>query len=159
MAAIPDGPAKDAGKAVGTAAAAGMLAMRTGDHFDDNVPYVQPPTGPGRVRADRADAAGRPGLALVRPFTFDSPSDYRPSGRRVELTSKRYAKDVAELQTFGRVDSTVGTRSRRRRSSSTPSRRTSSSTARCVSWRSLAASTCASRRGCSATSMSRRRTR
>ncbi len=47
MASIPDGPAKDAGKAVGAAAAAGMLAMRTGDHFDDVVPYVQPTPGPG----------------------------------------------------------------------------------------------------------------
>ena len=59
MASIPAGPAKDAGKAVGAAAAAGMLAMRTGDHFDDVVPYVQQPTGPGRVRADRGDAARR----------------------------------------------------------------------------------------------------
>ena len=47
MLSIPDGPAKDAGKAVGAAAAAGMLAMRTGDHFDDVVPYVQPTPGPG----------------------------------------------------------------------------------------------------------------
>ena len=47
MASIPDGPAKDGGKAVGAAAAAGMLAMRTGDHFDDVVPYVQPTPGPG----------------------------------------------------------------------------------------------------------------
>ena len=38
MASIPNGPAKDGGKAVGAAAAAGMLAMRTGDHFDDVVP-------------------------------------------------------------------------------------------------------------------------
>ena len=37
----------------------GMLAMRTGDHFDDVVPYVQPTPGPGGLRADRADAAGR----------------------------------------------------------------------------------------------------
>ena len=59
MASIPAGPAKDGGKAVGTAAAAGMLAMRTGDHFDDVVPYVQPTPGPGSVRADRADDARR----------------------------------------------------------------------------------------------------
>ena len=41
------GRRRTAGKAVGAAAAAGMLAMRTGDHFDDVVPYVQPPPGPG----------------------------------------------------------------------------------------------------------------
>src|SRR5688500_16892013 len=47
MAAIPSGPAKEAGKAVGAAAAAGMLALRAGDGFDDVVPYVQLPPGPG----------------------------------------------------------------------------------------------------------------
>ena len=105
MASIPDGPAKDGGKAVGTAAAAGMLAMRTGDHFDDNVPYVQPPTGPGVFEPIAPTPPVTPGLGLVRPFTFDSPSDYRPHGP-VGLTSKRYAKDVAEVQKYGRVDST-----------------------------------------------------
>ncbi len=108
MATIPDGPAKDAGKAVGTAAAAGMLAMRTGDHFDDNVPYVQPPTGPGVFEPIAPTPPVSPGLGLVRPFTFDSGSDYRPSGPRA-LTSKRYAKDLAEVQTIGRVNSTVRT--------------------------------------------------
>ena len=97
MASIPDGPAKDAGKAVGTAAAAGMLAMRTGDHFDDVVPYVQPDAGPGRVRADRADDAGR------RQARRSSPVHVRLAGRvpargPLELTSKRYARDVAEVQ-------------------------------------------------------------
>ena len=108
MASIPDGPAKDAGKAVGTAAAAGMLAMRTGDHFDDNVPYVQPPTGPGVFEPIAPTMPVTPGLGLVRPFTFDSPSDYRPDGP-VKLTSRRYAKDVAEVQAYGRFDSTVRT--------------------------------------------------
>jgi PAP2 superfamily len=44
----------------------------------------------------------------VRPFTYDSGSDYRPSGPRA-LTSKRYAKDLAEVQTIGRVNSTART--------------------------------------------------
>jgi hypothetical protein len=105
MASIPDGSAKDAGKAVGAAAAAGMLAMRTGDHFDDNVPYVQPPAGPGVFEPIAPTPPVTPGLAFVRPFTYDSPSDYRPDGP-LELTSKRYAKDVAELQAYGRIDST-----------------------------------------------------
>jgi hypothetical protein len=47
-------------------------------------------------------------LGRVRPFTFGSPSDYRP-GAPFELTSKRYAQDVAELKAFGRVDSTIRT--------------------------------------------------
>jgi PAP2 superfamily len=108
MASIPNGPAKDAGKAVGTAAAAGMLAMRTGDHFDDVVPYVQPPVGPGVFEPIAPTPPVTPGLGLVRAFTYDSPSDYRPRGP-LKLKSGRYAKDVAEVQAYGRVDSTVRT--------------------------------------------------
>jgi hypothetical protein len=100
MATIPDGPAKNGGKAVGAAAAAGMLAMRTGDHFDDVVPFVQAPKGPGVFEPIAPTPPVTPGLRLVRPFTYDSPSDYRPRGP-YELTSKRYARDVAELQKFG----------------------------------------------------------
>jgi VCPO second helical-bundle domain len=108
MGSIPNGPAKDAGKAVGAAAAAGMLAMRSGDHFDDNVPYVQPPTGPGVFEPVAPTQPVTPGLGLVRPFTYDSPSDYRPRGP-VDLASGRYAKDVTEVQAYGRIDSTVRT--------------------------------------------------
>jgi hypothetical protein len=108
MASIPDGPAKDGGKAVGAAAAAGMLAMRTGDHFDDNVPYVQPPTGPGVFEPIALTPPVDTKLPFVRPFTYGSPSDYRPGGP-VNMTSRRYARDVAEVQAIGRVDSTVRT--------------------------------------------------
>jgi hypothetical protein len=102
MASIPAGPAKDAGKAVGVAAAAGMLAMRTGDHYDDVVPYVQPTPGPGVFEPIAATTPVDVKLPFVRPFTYGSPSDYRP-GPPVELTSKRYARDVAELQAYGRA--------------------------------------------------------
>ena len=108
MAAIPDGPAKDAGKAVGVAAAAGMLAMRTGDRFDDVVPYVQPTPGPGVFEPIAPTPPVDPKLAFVRPFTHESPSDYRPGGP-LELTSKRYARDLAEVQAYGRVVSAVRT--------------------------------------------------
>ena len=103
----------------------------------------------GCVRADRADAAGRPQARRVRPFTYDSPSDYRP-GPPVELTSKRYAEDVVELQANGRTTA-ARTASRPRPSASSPTDLSSSTAAPCAGWRSLAGSTCASRRGCSAT--------
>ena len=45
MALIPNGYEKDAGKAIGAAAAAGMLAMRSGDRYDAIVPYLQPDAG------------------------------------------------------------------------------------------------------------------
>src|SRR5829696_8530939 len=104
MASVPDGSAKDAGKAVGLAAAAGMLAMRTGDHYDDVVPYVQQTPGAGVFEPIAATAPVDTKLAFVRPFTDASPSDYRPDGP-IELTSKQYAADVAELQQLGGVNS------------------------------------------------------
>ncbi len=102
MASIPAGAAKDGGKAVGTAAAAGMLAMRTGDHFDDVVPYVQPTPGVGVFEPIALTPPVDVKLGKVRPFTFDSQSEYRP-GEPYEVTSKRYARDVDELKEIGGV--------------------------------------------------------
>jgi hypothetical protein len=102
MASIPAGVSKDGGKAVGTAAAAGMLAMRTGDHFDDVVPYVQPTPGPGVFEPIAPTTPVDVKLGKVRPFTYDSPSKYRPDAP-YELTSKRYARDVNELKEIGGV--------------------------------------------------------
>ena len=78
MASIPDGPAKDAGKAVGAVAGAGMLAMRLGDGFDDVVPYVQSPPGAGVFEPIAATPPVDVKLGKVRPFTYGSQSDYRP---------------------------------------------------------------------------------
>jgi len=108
MASIADGPAKDAGKAVGAVAAGGMLAMRTGDHFDDAVAYVQAAPGPGVFEPIAASTPVDVKLGKVRPFTYESQSAYRPDAP-YELTSKRYAQDVAEVQALGRVNSTVRT--------------------------------------------------
>src|SRR5687768_2653510 len=105
MASIPSGPAKDGGKAVGAAAAAGMLAMRTGDHFDDVVPYVQPTPGAGVFEPIAPTTPVDVKLGKVRPFTFDSPSEYRP-GDPLALTSKRYARDMIEVRDYGRAVST-----------------------------------------------------
>ena len=102
MASIPAGPAKDGGKAVGTAAAAGMLAMRTGDHFDDVVSYVQPTPGPGVFEPIAPTTPVDVKLGKVRPFTYESQSKYRPDAP-YELTSRRYARDVNELKEIGGV--------------------------------------------------------
>jgi hypothetical protein len=108
MASIPDGPAKDGGKSVGAASAAGMLALRSDDHFEDVVPFVQAPTGPGAFEPIAPTPPVDPKLAFVKPFTYDSPSEYRPDGP-LNLMSGRYAQDVAELQAVGGVDSAVRT--------------------------------------------------
>ena len=105
MASIPDGPAKDAGKAVGAVAAAGMLVMRMGDRYDDVVPYVQRTPGPGVFEPIAATPVVDTKLPFVRPFTYASPADYRPGGPP-SLTSKRYARDLAEVQELGRAGTT-----------------------------------------------------
>jgi hypothetical protein len=107
MAQLPNGPDKDAGKAVGAAAAAGMLALRSGDHFDDVVPYVQPTPGPGVFEPIAPTTPVDVKLGKVRPFTYETPA-YRPDPPYA-ITSKQYADDVAELQVIGRNTSTVRT--------------------------------------------------
>jgi PAP2 superfamily len=108
MASIPDGYAKDAGKAVGAAAAAGMLAMRTGDRYDEVVPYVQRTPGQGVFEPIAPTPPVDVKLPLVRPFTYSSAAKYRPAGP-LKLTSAAYAKDVAEVQAYGGAASTVRT--------------------------------------------------
>lgn len=107
MAGIAAGPAKDAGKAVGAAAAAGMLAWRMGDHFDDVVPYVQPTPGPGVFEPIAPTTPVDTKLPYVTPFTYTGAA-YRPDPPYA-LTSKRYAADVAELATVGRATGSTRT--------------------------------------------------
>jgi hypothetical protein len=106
MAAIADGASKAAGKAAGAEAAAGMLAERSGDGFDAVVPYVQPAPGPGVFEPIAATPPVDVKLPFVRPFTYESASDYRPR-RPIALKSGRYAKAVAEVRAYGRADSGV----------------------------------------------------
>jgi len=115
MATIPGGSAKESGKAVGAAAAAGMLASRVGDGFDDVVPYVQSTAGPGvfePIAAGVINPVPPPTpvdvkLGRVRPFTYTGAA-YRPDAP-FALTSRKYADDVAELQAVGRATSTTRT--------------------------------------------------
>ncbi len=108
MLSVPDGPAKDAGKAVGTAAAAGMLAMRTGDRFDDVVPYVQPTPGPGVFEPIAPTTPVDVKLPFVRRFT-DARAFLHRRSRPLDLRSRRYARDLAEVQAYGRATSTIRT--------------------------------------------------
>jgi hypothetical protein len=100
--AIPDGAGKTSGIAAGAAAAAGMLAARQGDKFDDVVPYVQTTPGPGVFEPVAPSTPVDTKLGQVRPFTYGSPADVRPDPPYA-LTSKKYAADVAELTVMGRA--------------------------------------------------------
>jgi len=67
MGAIPDGTAKTDGKAVGQAAAAGLLAKRQNDGFRANVPYTFLPLGPGVYQKLRAPAVRRRRMRVPSP--------------------------------------------------------------------------------------------
>ena len=105
LAAIPDGPAKDAGIAVGEDAAAAMLLLRANDGWDDPVTYT-PGTMPGdwQPTPPAFAAAFLPAWGEVTPFGLESGSQFRPPPPPA-LRSGRYAKDYNEVMLVGRVDS------------------------------------------------------
>ena len=107
LAAIPDGPAKTKGIAVGTEVAAGWLALRAGDGREAVVPYAFQPAAPGVYQRTPPafPNALAPWLAVMRPFALTSPSQFRASGPP-DLTSDLYAQDVAFTQALGAANST-----------------------------------------------------
>jgi hypothetical protein len=108
LVAIPDGPAKDAGVAVGEAAAAAMLARRADDGAANaNVPY-SPGTGPGdwQPTPPTLAAAVLSRWGQVTPFGIESGGQFRskpPPG----LQTGAYARAYREVQSLGGVDSTA----------------------------------------------------
>jgi hypothetical protein len=107
LAAIPDGPSKRGGIAVGEAAAAAMIAFRVNDGaFSDatwrvgTAPGEWRPTPPGFLQTGAW-------FATLKPFVID-PSDYRTPGPP-RLTSAAYARDLNEVKAVGSAASTVRT--------------------------------------------------
>ena len=101
LADVADGAARDAGIAVGEAAAAAMLAEREGDGRGEPNPLTWD-EGPGDYRptppnyADYIDA----GIANVRTFLADDASYYRTAGP-LPLDSPEYAAELEEVRTLG----------------------------------------------------------
>lgn len=106
LAAIPDGPAKSNGIAVGDQVAQAILAWRANDHFDENVTYVQPTPGPGVFEPVLPTTPVDVKLARVTPLTLRSNSQFRPDGPN-PLSSAEYAEDFNEVKAYGRADSTI----------------------------------------------------
>lgn len=107
LAAIPDGPAKDAGIAVGEEAAAALLLLRADDGSAEaaTVPYT-PGTNPGdwQPPPPAFPPAFLPGWGQVTPFGLEAGSQFRASPPPA-LNSGVYAKDFNEVKLLGRVDS------------------------------------------------------
>jgi hypothetical protein len=109
LASIADGPAKDQGVQLGRAAAATILAIRTGDGADTplfDTAYPQG-TAPGEYRFTPGFSfAFAPGWADVTPFALRDSSQFRTAAP-YGVTTKRYAADFAEVKRLGGDDITT----------------------------------------------------
>ena len=109
LAEVPEGPARDAGIAVGAAAAAAMLAAREGDGRGEPNPLTWD-DGPGDHRptppafAEYVDA----GIANVRTFLADDATYYRTAGP-LALDSPEYAAELEEVRTLGAAEGSTRT--------------------------------------------------
>jgi hypothetical protein len=103
LAAIPDGVAKDAGIAVGEAAAAAILQLRANDGAAGAgaVPYT-PGTRPGDWQQTPPAFAPAllPGWGQVTPFALEAGSQFRLPPAPA-LKSGRYARDYNEVKIVG----------------------------------------------------------
>jgi hypothetical protein len=105
LAAIPDGPAKEAGIVVGEDAAFAMLLLRVADGWNAFVPYT-PGTDPGdwQPTPSAFAPAAFTQWGLVTPFGLANGSQFRLPPPPA-LDSVAYAKDYNEVMLLGRFDS------------------------------------------------------
>jgi PAP2 superfamily len=106
LAGISDGPAKTRGIAVGEAAAAAMIAARTGDGRFGPFRF---PEGfmPGDWRVPLPGGANDPNAWVkdVKPFLIESASQFQSSGP-YDLKSRKYAREFEEVKTLGTAATT-----------------------------------------------------
>jgi PAP2 superfamily len=114
LAAIPDGPAKSNGVAVGQAAAAAVLADRADDRFDQDPDWVQPTPGPGVFEPVLPTKPVDIKLGGVKPIALPRDDDgtvadsFLP-GPPPSLTSDEYAADFNEVKALGRATGSTRT--------------------------------------------------
>ena len=107
---IPEGRRKAGGVAVGEAAAAAMIAARTGDgRF--GAPGFPVGTGPGQWRPVPPALGNDPNawVAEVRPFLIRTQSQFRSDGP-YELRSRKYAREFTEVKELGSLTSSKRTK-------------------------------------------------
>jgi hypothetical protein len=102
-----------AGVAIGQAAANDIIAERTGDGRDAviSTPYGAGPLAPGVwvfAPLPSLQSAQTPWLAFLRPFMLETPWQFRV-GPPLGITSRRYARELGEVQTYGSATSTLRT--------------------------------------------------
>ena len=107
LAVIPNGPAKEAGIAVGEAAALAMIAARANDGSTPVPNYVPPAGLPAGAWQLTPGCAGGVlfGWSAVRPFGIPTTADFILAPPPA-MTSNLYLKDLREVQRMGSADST-----------------------------------------------------
>jgi hypothetical protein len=111
LAAVPAGAAKNGGIASGEAAAAAMLAARTNDGRNPTTPFPFVfGTTPGvwRISPPLTTPDPTPWVGNVKPFLVPDVEMLRTKGPN-DLTSKKYARDVNEVESLGSFSSTTRT--------------------------------------------------
>jgi hypothetical protein len=141
LSAIPDGPAKDEGIAVGQAAAAALVARRANDGSGSPIPYV-PTSAPGfwQPTPPAFSAAILLHWGRIDPFGILTTAQFR-SDPPPPLTSNRYARDYNEVKAVGDVDSAA------RPADRTDIARFFAATSATQAWNSAAAQACGDRMG------------
>jgi PAP2 superfamily len=107
---VPDGPAEDAGVALGAYVADQIVTWRANDGATASVPYVQR-FEPGQWRPTPpafAQTPNTPQWRYVTPFAMTSGDQFRP-GPPPALTSAEYTAAFQEVKELGRIDSTTRT--------------------------------------------------
>jgi hypothetical protein len=108
MATVRSGPSREAGVALGEQVAAHYLELRANDGLDADLPYVQPPPGPGVFEPTAATPPVDVKLQLVPGYTITNAQKARffPAGPRA-LASAEYGAAWTEVRDYGRSDSTI----------------------------------------------------
>jgi hypothetical protein len=108
LAAIPAGPAKDAGVQVGVEAAVGIVVLRLGDGLEADIGFTLPAPAPGVWQLPAGQTPATPWLSRLRPFLIESPDQFRP-GPPPALTSWAWAVEYNEVKRMGGISSTLRT--------------------------------------------------
>lgn len=101
LTAVPDGPAKEAGLALGRLAATRIFQLRAADNPDLPITPTQS-TAPGkwRITPPNSPPAYGANRRYQQPWTMRSPAQFRP-GPPPALASAQYAADVEEVRLLG----------------------------------------------------------
>lgn len=110
LAAIPEGPAKEAGISTGQMAAAANIARRQGDGSENGaVPVYEPRPGPGEYQfTPPFNFAAQPSWGRVTPFIIEL--DEHTVADPLPLKSPAYALDLAAIKAIGERTSNFRTR-------------------------------------------------